>query len=112
MVSKVASRRINWKDEQEIFVVPKCYFKGLKKSKKTSVTDLRSSGVLRSVEWCSAVYSFWPVKQLAELADGPNGRGVVARGGCSFAWNFSGARSTTLMEAQKRTRPHMTPPLH
>jgi len=55
MVSKVGSRKINWKDAQEIFVVPKCYFKGLKKSKKTSVRDLASSGVLRSVEWCSAV---------------------------------------------------------
>jgi len=112
MVSKVGSRKISWKDAQEIFVVPKCYFKGLKKSKKTSVSDLRSSGLLRSVEWCNEVHSFWPVKQLAELANGPNGRGKVARGECSFAWNFSMARSTILMEAQKRTRPNMTMPLH
>ena len=61
---------------------------------------------------CSAVQSFWSVKQLAELADGPNGRGKVARGGCSFAWNFSVARSAILMEAQKRTRPNTTLPLH
>lgn len=30
-----------------------------------------------------------PVERLAELADGPNGCGEVARGGCTFALNFS-----------------------
>jgi hypothetical protein len=29
---------------------------------------------------------------VAELADGPNGCGEVARGGCAFAWNFSVTR--------------------
>jgi hypothetical protein len=36
----------------------------------------------------------------------------VARGGCSFAWNFSVTKSPILMVAQKRTRPNMTLPLH
>ena len=97
---------------QEIFVVPKCYFKGLMKSKTASVRDLRSSGVLRSVEWYSAVHNFWSVKQLAELAGGPNGNGKVPRGGCSFAWNFSVTKSIILMEEQNRTRPNITLPLH
>jgi len=37
--------------------------------------------------WYSAVHYFWPVEELAELADGPAGCGEVANGGCSFAWN-------------------------
>lgn len=60
----------------------------------------------------SAVHSFWSVKQLVELAEGSNGSGKVARGRCSFAWNFSVTKSTVLMAAQKRTRPNMTLPLH
>jgi len=36
----------------------------------------------------SALHRSWPVEELAELADGPTGRGEVARGGCSFAWNL------------------------
>ena len=36
--------------------------------------------------WYSAVHYFWPVQELAELADGPTGCGEAARGGCSFAW--------------------------
>jgi len=35
----------------------------------------------------SAVHSFWPVEELAGLADGPTGCGEVARGGCLFTWN-------------------------
>jgi len=81
------------------------------KSKKTSVRDLRSSGGLCSVEWYTAVHSLWSVRQLAGLADGPNGSDKVARSGCSFAWNFSVTKSTVLMEAQKRTRPNITLPL-
>jgi len=45
----------------------------------------------------SAVQGFWPVE---ELADGPTGRGEVARGVCSFAWNFSMTRSTVLTGAE------------
>jgi hypothetical protein len=29
-----------------------------------------------------AVYDYWPVEELTELADGPTGCGEVARGGC------------------------------
>jgi hypothetical protein len=35
------------------------------------------------------VTGFWPVEDLAELAEGPTGCGEEARGGCLFAWNFS-----------------------
>jgi hypothetical protein len=35
---------------------------------------------------------FWSV-ELAELADGPAGRGEVVRGGCWYAWIFSVTRS-------------------
>jgi hypothetical protein len=42
----------------------------------------------------SAVYGFWPVEDLKELANGPSGRGEVARGGRLFAWNVSVTRST------------------
>jgi len=42
------------------------------------------------------VNGFWLVKELAELADGPAGCGEIARGGCSFTWNFSVTRSTVL----------------
>jgi hypothetical protein len=34
----------------------------------------------------------WPVKELAEQADGPNECVEVVRGVCAFAWNFSVAR--------------------
>ena len=42
------------------------------------------------------------MEDLAELADGPTGRGEMARGGCSFAWNFSVTGSTVLTEADRR----------
>jgi hypothetical protein len=41
----------------------------------------------------SALNGFWPVEDLAELADGPSWRGAMARGGCLFAWNFSVTKS-------------------
>jgi len=41
----------------------------------------------------SAVHAFWPVEEIAELAGGPTGCGEVARGGRSFTWHFSVARS-------------------
>ena len=44
----------------------------------------------------SAAHGFWPEEELAELADGPTGRGKMARGGCLFAWNFSVTRSTVV----------------
>jgi hypothetical protein len=34
----------------------------------------------------SAVYGFWPVEELAEMADGPTACGKVARGGCSICF--------------------------
>jgi len=55
----------------------------------------------------SALHGFWPVEELAELADGPTGRGEVARGGCSFAWNFIVTRSTVLTGAERRAGPNM-----
>jgi len=51
---------------------------------------------------CSAVVGFWPVKNLAELAEGPTGCGKVARGGCLFAWNLSVTRTTVRTEAERR----------
>jgi hypothetical protein len=50
------------------------------------------------------VNGFWPVEELAEVADGPTGCGEIARGGCSFAWNFSVTRSTVLTEAERGCR--------
>jgi len=38
-----------------------------------------------SVTLCSAVYDFWRVEELVELADGPTECGEVAKGGCLFA---------------------------
>jgi hypothetical protein len=49
------------------------------------------SRVTRRVAYI-AVHRFWPVEELAELADGPSGCGGVARGGCLFDWNFSVTR--------------------
>ena len=57
---------------------------------------------------CSAIHGFWPMDELAELADGPTGSGETARGGCLFAWNISVTRSTVRTVAERRTRPHMT----
>ena len=47
------------------------------------------------------------MEELAELADGPTGRGEVVKGGCSFAWDFSVTMSTVLTGAESRTRPNM-----
>ena len=47
---------------------------------------------------------FWPVEELAEVADGSTGCGEMARGGCSFAWNFSVTRTTVFTEAERWTR--------
>jgi hypothetical protein len=33
----------------------------------------------------SAVHGFWPLEELAELTDGPTGRGEVTSAGCLFA---------------------------
>jgi len=52
------------------------------------------------------VNGFWPVEELAELADGPTGRGEVARGGCSFVWNIV-TRSPVLTGAERRAGPNM-----
>ena len=55
----------------------------------------------------SAVHGFWPVEELAKLADEPTGRCEVAKSGCLFAWNFSVTRSPVLAGAERRTRPNM-----
>ena len=52
----------------------------------------------------SAVHGFWPVEELAELADKPTGCGEVARGGCLFAWNIGVTRPALLTEAERRAR--------
>jgi len=44
----------------------------------------------------STVIGFWPVEEVAELADRPTGRGEMARGGCLFACNFSVTRTSVL----------------
>jgi len=38
----------------------------------------------------STLLHLWLVEELAELVDGSTGCDEVARGGCLFAWNFSG----------------------
>jgi hypothetical protein len=50
------------------------------------------------------VHGFWPVEDLAELADGPTTCGDVVRSRCFSTWNFSLRGSTVLMEAEGRTR--------
>jgi len=44
----------------------------------------------------STVIGFWPVEEVAQLADGPTGCGQMARGGCLFACNFSATRTSVL----------------
>ena len=44
---------------------------------------------------------FWPI-EFAELADGPVGRGNVARGGCLFAWNVSATERTIALNMTLR----------
>jgi len=58
------------------------------------------------------VNGFWQVEESAEQADVPTESGEVARGGCSFAWNFSVTRPTVLMETERRTRSNLTLSLH
>ena len=50
----------------------------------------------------SAVHGFWPVKDLAELADGPTVCSAAAKGGWLVAWNFRVTRSIVLLEAERR----------
>jgi hypothetical protein len=60
-----------------------------------------------SVEfYYSAVHGFWPLEDLAELAAETAVRGEVARGGCSFALNFSVTSLPILMEAERKTGPN------
>jgi hypothetical protein len=55
----------------------------------------------------SALHGFWPVEESTKLVDEPTGRGEVAKGGCSFAWNFSVTRPPVLTGTEGRTRPNM-----
>jgi hypothetical protein len=48
------------------------------------------------IENPSEELGFWPLEELAELADGPTRCGELARGGCLCAWNFSVTRSFVL----------------
>jgi hypothetical protein len=50
----------------------------------------------------STLLRFWPVEEAAELADICTGCGEGARGGSSFAWNFSVTRSTVVSDAERR----------
>ena len=63
--------------------------------------------LLKNLSRHIALHGFWPVEELAVLADGPTGCGEVARGGCVFAWNLTVTRSTVFTEAE-RTRTNMT----
>ena len=45
---------------------------------------------------------FWPVGELALLADGPAGCGEVARSGYLFACNFGVTRTTAPTKAERR----------
>jgi hypothetical protein len=72
-----------------------------------SIWDLFVGLIMENVRYI-AVYGFWPMVGLAELADGPTGCGEVARGGCWFAWNLSVTRSTVVTVAERRSRLKMT----
>jgi hypothetical protein len=60
----------------------------------------------------STVRGFWPVEELAELANGPTGCGEEARGVCLFVWNLSVARSAVITREERKARPYMTLSLH
>jgi hypothetical protein len=48
----------------------------------------------------SAVHGFWSVEEdLAEPADGPTGRGEVARSECLLAWNLG--RGHTILTSRE-----------
>jgi hypothetical protein len=66
-----------------------------------------STPIGRSQHWYSAMHGFWPLKELAKLADGPTGCRDVPRGGCLFACNFSEKRSSVFTAAKTldQTRP-------
>ena len=48
--------------------------------------------------------AFWPVEEIAKLAEKATGCGEVARGGCSFVSTFSEARSAVLTDVERRNR--------
>jgi hypothetical protein len=50
----------------------------------------------------STLLLLWPGEDSAELADGPRGRGKVAKDGGSFAWNISVTRTTTVLTEAER----------
>jgi hypothetical protein len=56
---------------------------------------LRLVGYLKRLLY-STLLRFWPVEELAEMADGLTVFVEVARGGCLFAWYFSVTRSDVL----------------
>lgn len=59
------------------------------------------------------MHGFWPVEEAADLVGRPTACGDEGvRGGHSFAWNFTVARSPVVVEVERRTRPNITMSLH
>jgi len=61
---------------------------------------LHRSGSLSTCQY-STLLLFWPVKDSAELADGPTGCGDIARSRRLFAWYFSVTKSSACTEAER-----------
>ena len=58
------------------------------------------------------MHGFWLVEEVADLVGRPTACHEAVRGGRLFAWNFAVARSTVVMEVERRTRPNITLSLH
>jgi len=56
----------------------------------------------------SAVRGFWPVRELADLADGPTGRGEVSKGWVFVCLGVQCDEFNPITVAERRTRPIMT----
>ena len=52
------------------------------------------------------MHGFWPLEDLALFGNGPSECSEMARGGCSYAWNFSVTQSPVLTKAERRARPN------
>lgn len=58
------------------------------------------------------MHGFWPVEEVADLVGRPTACGEGVRSGRLFAWNFTVARSSVVMEVDRRTRPNIAMLLH
>jgi len=76
------------------------------------MTTSTNSCLLYSIGNYSAVLGLWPLEELSELADGPTGRGELARGGCLCAWDFSVTRSFVHVGGGGIGQTNMTLSLH